>query len=67
MSEATPTICPGCGKSHLVQQHAVSVHNSGTLRCPDCGGTLMSWSGLVFYTLAISPPKSNPDLPVIDE
>jgi hypothetical protein len=50
-----------------VHQHAVSVHNSGTLICPNCGGVLLKWSGMEFYTLAVSPPKSAPDMPAIEE
>jgi predicted RNA-binding Zn-ribbon protein involved in translation (DUF1610 family) len=67
MNTAIPAVCRTCGKSHLVHQHSVSVSNRGTLACPNCGDVLVEWSGLMFYTLCVSPPKSSHDMPTVNE
>jgi hypothetical protein len=43
--------CVHCGKIHQTHQHLVSVFNRGTLLCSTCGHELLSWAGLIFYTL----------------
>ncbi|HUQ71207.1 MAG TPA: hypothetical protein VM165_16890 [Planctomycetaceae bacterium] len=67
MNTALPAVCRYCGKSFLIHRHDVSVHNRGALPCPSCKQELVSWSGMYFYTLAVSPPHSNPDMPIINE
>lgn len=67
MQNAIPAACRSCGKSHLIHRHDVSVHNVGTLSCPSCHRELVRWSGAYFYTLAVSPPRSNHNMPVIAE
>jgi hypothetical protein len=67
MSAHAPAICPSCGRSYLVQQHTVSVHNVGALSCPNCRETLVKWSGNLFYTLAVDLPRSSGDMAIIDE
>ncbi|HUQ71711.1 MAG TPA: hypothetical protein VM165_19435 [Planctomycetaceae bacterium] len=67
MSPALPTICRSCGNSYLIHRHDVSVHNRGSLPCPHCRAKLVAWFGPYFYTLAVSPPSSQHDMPVIDD
>jgi transposase-like protein len=67
MADISPVACPHCQKSYLIQRHAVSVTNSGALTCPNCGQELTRWTGLYFCTLAVAPPRSNPEMSTIDE
>lgn len=67
MAQLEKHTCQGCGKSHDLHRHRVSLSNRGSLGCPICQAVLVAWDSSEFYTLAITPPSSSPDIPVIGD
>ena len=59
--------CRSCKTWYTVHKHDVTVANTGTLRCPHCGGEIVTWAGHFFYTLAVDPPKSSHEIDVAEK